>query len=180
MPRTAAGALPGGSTNRRSSKPAKPTAKKMLERMKRRATLDKNKAKAAGMAAADAATIQAAATAAGFARGYLGANRFQAMGIDMALLAGLGVTGYGLVSTYQGKKYANTLGNVGNGLLAAGMVGLGQQWGEQLRSGGFESLFGGLFGGQPAQRQLPPRRAVVTPQGHPAMAGMHPGLAPRR
>lgn len=185
MARTAAGALPGAAPRSKSkSKSNKPSAAKMLERMRRRAKIDKDKAKAVGSSALDVATVQGTATAAGLAAGYFGDN-FKAMGIDLALLIGAGVTGFGLVQTYQGKKSAQHFVNAGSGCLAAGMANLGRQWGETLRQDGFEALFGGLFGGQqqvqaPPQRPaLPPRRAVVTPQGYPQRA-MHPGLAPRR
>lgn len=169
---TAAGV---GTTAKKSGKKAaavKKTSGEQLAAMKRRLGLDKLRLKEGAAVALNVGEIQGTVLLASAARGYLGADKFQLLGQDLALLTGLGGTGFGLMEAFRGKKYAGHVLAVSNGLLAVGLVGVGEKLGEKIRTEGLGSAFGGLLGGsEPRAPMIPAREAFMT---QPQMAGMPP------
>lgn len=141
-------ALGGGTKTRKMGKKAKAGASTQLSNLRRRMSLDKAKAKVAGVQALHVAEMQGACMAVGAANGYLGADRMQMFGFDAALLVGGAITAYGLVDGYRGGKASAHLLAIGNGVLAAGMFSMGQRMGAEWGAGG------GIFSG---------REAFVTP-----------------
>lgn len=154
-----------------ATKKAADAAIKKYENLKGRIARGEIKAKETAMAGLTVAEVGGTALLASVGRGYLG-DSFKPMGVDAALLAGLGITGYGLYQVLQGKPNSHVMA-VGMGALAAGLVPMGEQMGANIEAKAplfqdvFPTLEGPLFGGV---RELPqphmagaPRQAMVTP-----------------
>lgn len=174
-------ASPASLAAAKASVPAKKKAGKLrgktanaLANLKRKAGLDKLKAKAGFESVLQTGEFAGAAFLSALAGGYLDANlavgeasRLQVFGIDARLAAGLGLSGYGAYNAFKGSDSAGHLIAIGGGLMAAPLVQMGQEVGASMATSG--TGFAGLLGGNkaaPAQFQGMPH-AQPQPQFRP-------------
>jgi len=154
------------------SKPGKLKGKaaNALANLKRRAGLDKLKARAGVETVMQVGEFSGAAFLSGLAGAYITQEAIQVFGIDARLALGLGLSGYGAYAAFQGSEASPHMTAIGAGIMAAPLVQMGAEVGETMRQSGtgFAGLLGGgkpqpqpQFAGQPQPQPQPQFRPVM-------------------